>query len=233
MKKPKAVFNWSGGKDSALALQKILREGEYEVVSLLTTINSKDKRSSMHAIPLALLTRQANSLKIPLHVVDLVPDGNMQDYENSMRESVEYFKRKGVTHFVFGDIFLEDVRAYREKQLTPYGIKVVEPLWGKTTHEIMNDFLESHLKTIIVTTMADILDEGFIGKEINNELLEQLPDNCDICGENGEYHTFCFDGDIFENPVPFHLGEPVLKTFSIKMETNDMKDFSYWFSNIQ
>lgn len=229
----KAVFNWSGGKDSALALRKVLQSGQYEIVSLLTTINSKDKRSTMHAIPLSVLQRQANSLGIPLYIVDIIPEGQIDDYENAMRGSVEHFKAEGVTCFIFGDIFLHDVRSYREKQLKPYGIEVVEPLWGKSSPEIMEEFLASGLKTVIVTTMADVLGEDFVGKDITRELIDQLPEGCDPCGENGEYHTFCYDGDIFNQPVSYKLGKPLHKTYSIKMDTGEMKDFSYWFGNFE
>lgn len=119
MEKPKAVFNWSGGKDSALALYKVLKEGKYEVVALLTTVNRDKQRSTMHDIPLALLEKQAKSIGIPLHIVNLPPAGSSEDYKNKMLETVEAFKDKGVTHFIFGDIFLHDVRKYREEALNP------------------------------------------------------------------------------------------------------------------
>lgn len=229
----KAVFNWSGGKDSALALRKVLQSGKYEIVSLLTTINSRDKRSTMHAIPLSVLQKQAESLGIPLYIVDIIPEGQIGDYENAMRESVEHFKAMGVSHFIFGDIFLHDVRSYREKQLKPYGIEVVEPLWGKTSSDIMEEFLSSGLKTVIVTTMANVLGEDFIGEEITRGLIDRLPEGCDSCGENGEYHTFCYDGDIFRQPVYYKLGKPLYKTYSIKTDMGEMQDFSYWFGNFE
>ncbi len=228
----KSVFNWSGGKDSALALCKVLQDKKYDVISLLTTVNNENQRSSMHAIPLPILKKQAESMGIPLYIVELEPSGTMGNYESAMRKAVEHFKELGVGHFIFGDIFLHDVKSYREKQLQPYGIEVVEPLWGKTSKEIMDDFLQSGLKTIIVTTMADILDERFIGRHLNKDFVNALPENIDICGENGEYHTFCYDGAIFRFPVPYSLGEPLKMTYPVKLDDGTMKEYSYWFGNL-
>lgn len=228
----KAVFNWSGGKDSALALDKVLRAGEYEVVALLTTVNRDNRRSSMHGIPVSLLEKQAASIGIPLHVVNLAAGGEMQGYENAMREAVEFFKQRGVTHFIFGDIFLHDVKKYREEKLRPLGIEVVEPLWGKSSPEIIAEFIASGLQTVVVTTTADILDRRFIGRTIDENFLRDLPAGVDPCGENGEYHTFCHAGRIFREPVKFTLGEPISKTFPVKLADGTEKNFSYWFANL-
>lgn len=232
MEKPKAVFNWSGGKDSALALYKVLKEGKYEVVALLTTVNRDKQRSTMHDIPLALLEKQAKSIGIPLHIVNLPPAGSSEDYKNKMLETVEAFKDKGVTHFIFGDIFLHDVRKYREEALNPEGITVVEPLWDMTTAEVMEEFLTSGLKTIIVTTTASELGKEFIGQHITKELISEFPPHIDVCGENGEYHTFCYDGPIFRTPVPFTTKEPFRMEFPIKLDTGETKIFGYWFAGL-
>ena len=231
--KPKAVFNWSGGKDSALALHKVLNQEDYEVVSLLTTVNKDNKLSTMHNIPVLLLQKQAESIGIPLYIVELNSGGNMKEYEKAMQSAVDHFKKKEVTHFIFGDIFLHDVKTYREEKLAPFGIKVVEPLWGKTSEEIIQDFFDSGLKTIIVTTMADLLDKEFIGRRVDEQLLNDLPEEVDVCGENGEYHTFCFAGSIFKNPVSFDLGVPFKKSFPIKMEDGIEKIYSYWFADLK
>ena len=156
-KREKAVFNWSGGKDSALALYKAQQSEAYEIVSLLTTVNRDNARSSMHGIPVGLLRRQADSIGLPLYTIDLAPDGTMENYEEAMAAAVGHFRDTGADRFIFGDIFLHDVRSYREKQLSPYGITVVEPLWGKSSAEIMREFLASGLQTVIVTTTADRL----------------------------------------------------------------------------
>lgn len=229
----KAVFNWSGGKDSALALYKILKEREYEVVSLLTTVNRDNGRSSMHGIPLRLLEKQAESIGIPLYTAGLVPDGSMSDYEMVMKEAVNYFQGLEADYFIFGDIFLHDVRSYREKQLKPYGIKVVEPLWGKDSATIMQEFLASGLQTVIVTTTADVLDETFVGRRIDAGFVNDLPARVDVCGENGEYHTFCYAGGMFRNPVEFSLGKPFKRSYSVKLDDGTVKTYSYWFADLQ
>ena len=156
MAKIKAVFNWSGGKDSAHALWRARQSELYDIVALLTTINRDSQRSSMHGIPLPLLQAQADSIGIPLRIVNLTPQGNLENYAEAMTCAALHFKEQGVTHFIFGDIYLHDVRAYRERQLAPLGIEVVEPLWGVVSSEIvMQQYLASGLKTVIVTTQAD------------------------------------------------------------------------------
>lgn len=137
--KKKAVFNWSGGKDSALALQKILKDNEFDVVLLLTTINEETLTSSIHSIPVELLSRQANSIGIPLYTALFAKD--LTNYDDKMRETVEHFKKQGVTHFIFGDIFFEDINT-QGKQTNPVGIEVVEPLWNKTSAEVIADFIK-------------------------------------------------------------------------------------------
>jgi len=230
--KKKAIFNWSGGKDSALALYKVLLSDEYEVISLLTTVNSKHQRSSMHAIPIALLQEQANSIGIPIHLIEYDPEKEMNGYENCMRQAVEHFKKQGVHHFIFGDIFLHDVRSYRETQLNPYGIEVVEPLWNMKTTEVMQEFLQSGLKTIVVTTTANLLDEKYIGRIIDQSFVDDLPDGVDITGENGEYHTFCFDGPMFKHPVRYTLGTPFSTSHTFNIDDGSQQTFHYWYANL-
>lgn len=230
--KARAVFNWSGGKDSALALWKILAEGRYEIVALLTTVNREEQRSTMHGIPVSLLHRQAERIGIPLHIVDLTPQGGMIDYNKAMHDATLHFAKQGVTHFIFGDIFLHDVKAYREEKLTPLGITVVEPLWGMTPGDVMEMFLQSGLQTVIVTTNAELLDERYIGRTIDRELIDGLPPGIDICGENGEYHTFCHDGPLFDRPIPFCLGEPRQATYPVRLDDGTVRDYSYWFAGL-
>lgn len=230
MEKKKVVFNWSGGKDSALALYKMLNDDSYEVVSLLTTVNRQTQRSTMHGIPMSLLECQADSIGLPIYVVDLTPKGDMSDYESAMSSAVNYFLQQGVDHFAFGDIFLHDVRSYREAQLAPYGIKVIEPLWDKSSEQIMDEFLESGLKTVIVTITDGALDESFLGSTITRSLVDSFPKNIDICGENGEYHTFCYSGGMFRYDIPFSLGEKMKQTFPVKHDTGEIKEYSYWFA---
>lgn len=230
--KKKAVLNWSGGKDSAHALYKVLQSDEYEIVSLLTTINRDTLLSTMHNIPLELLKIQSQHLGIPLKIVGLKPQGNMDDYSKSMEEAVIEFKKKGVTHFIFGDIFLHDVRSYREQQLRPLGITVVEPLWDKTSQTVMDEFLTSGLKTIVVTTMNDGLGTEALGRLVDHSFIDSLPKEMDPNGENGEYHTFCYDGPIYQSPVPFSIGSPYMKSFDIRLDNGRVQTYTYCFIDL-
>ena len=232
MKKKKAVLNWSGGKDSAHALYKILQEDKYEVVSLLTTINQDSRLSTMHNIPISLLKVQSEHLGLPLEIVGLKTNGSMEDYSKSMEKVAIHFRNQGVTDFIFGDIFLHDVRSYRQKQLTPLGINVVEPLWGKTSQTIMDEFLETGLKTIIVTTMDNGLGETAIGKILDRPFVDNLPNGMDPNGENGEYHTFCYAGPIYDSPIPFTLGTPYKKSYNIGLDDGSEQTFTYCFVDL-
>lgn len=232
MEKIKAVFNWSGGKDSAHALYKILKENRYDIVALLTTINKATRQSTMHHIPYPILELQADSIGIPLYTVDLTPKGNMEDYSQAMNNAVTHFKQTGVTHFIFGDIFLHDIRKYREEHLNPLGITVIEPLWNKSTYQIMDEFLATGLRSVIVTTMEE-LGERYIGKLIDRDFVNSLPYGSDPNGENGEYHSLCFDGPIFKYAIPFELGEPQQKNFDLKSDNGKTKTYFYWSTDIK
>ena len=227
----KAVFNWSGGKDSALALQKILEANEFEVVSLLTTLNEETQKSSIHSIPLELLSRQAESIGLPLYTALFAKD--LKNYDEKMHEAIVYFKKLGVTHFIFGDIFLSDIKAYRENKLNPLGIEVVEPLWNKTSNEIIEDFFTSGIKTKIIVTQADKLDQTFIGKELDSTLANTFPDDVDVCGENGEYHTFCYAGGLFKKEVVFSISETTKISYAITLDNGTTKTFEYWQAELR
>lgn len=230
----KAVFNWSGGKDSALALYKVLQDKEYEVVALLTTVNCRTKRSSVHGIPFELLKEQARSIGIPFYPVFLGHEGELDGYALAIEKAAYHFKSKGVSHFIFGDIlinngYMQNVREYREKQFAPAGISVVEPLWNKTQVEIIEEFFASGLQTIIVTTMADKLDASYIGKKIDRDLIDNLPEGVDICGEEGEYHTFCYDGAIYSFPIDYIISEPKYRANMVPMSDGTEKEFTYYY----
>lgn len=229
----KAVFNWSGGKDSAHALWRAMQSGQYEIVALLTTVNRDTQRSTMHAIPAGLLQAQAERIGIPLHVVDLTPEGDATDYAAAMSRAVERFKELGVGHFIFGDIFLHDVRRYREQQLAPHGIEVVEPLWGRTSEQVMRYFLASGLRTVVTTTEADGLGMEAIGRIVDSDFVRSLPAACDPNGENGEYHTFCYDGPIFREAVPFRLGRPFMRSHDIRLDDGTVRTYRYCFAGLE
>jgi len=226
----KAVFNWSGGKDSALALQKTLQNNEFDVISLLTTINEETLTSSIHSIPLEILSGQAGSIGIPLYTVLFAKD--LTNYDDKMRETVDHFKKQGVTHFIFGDIFLADVKTYRESKLNPLKIEIVEPLWNKPSAEIIDDFLKSGIKTKIIVTQADKLDKTFIGKELDRNLINSFPGDIDVCGENGEYHTLSYAGGLFKKEIKFTISQTNKISYDIKLDNGQTKTFEYWQADI-
>lgn len=222
----KAVFNWSGGKDSALALYTVLQQKQFEVVALLTTVNEETELSSMHAIPFSLLMKQAESIGIPLYPVFLPK--NLPVYEQRMLDAAQHFKAQGVEHFIFGDIYLSDVRKYREDRLHPLGIEVVEPIWNLDSTEVIQNFLDSGIRTKIIVTDASKLDRSFIGQDIDAALIERMPEDVDICGENGEYHTFAYAGKLFKQPVEFEIVETRQMSYDFKLENGEEKTYQYW-----
>lgn len=222
----KAVFNWSGGKDSALALYKVLQQNQFEVVALLTTVNEDSNLSSIHAIPHVLIERQAQSIGIPLYPVFLPKD--IQIYEQRMLDAANHFKAQGVEHFIFGDIYLSDVRKYREDRLHPLGIEVVEPLWNSNSAQVMQEFLASGIKTKIIVTDASQLGEAFIGQDISAAVIDLIPKGIDVCGENGEYHTFSYAGGMFKHPVDFNIIEKRHMCYTFKLDNGEEKTYRYW-----
>ncbi len=231
--KEKVVFCWSGGKDSAMALHQVMKEGCYEVVALLTTLNSEYKRVSMHGVKEVLLEQQAMSIGLPLIKV-YVREGTNTEYENVMEKVLLEQKAKGVTKVIFGDILLEDLRAYREKNLEKVGLKAEFPLWKKNTSELIAYFLGQNFKTITCCVNDAYLDEDKVGVEITREFVNDLPKNVDPCGENGEFHTFCYDGPVFKTPVKFKIGNKIYKPLEIKSNAEGVNSQStltkgFWF----
>lgn len=218
MNKTKAIFCWSGGKDSAYCLHKILKEEKYDVKYLLTTLNGFFNRISMHGVREDLLDKQSESIGIPLLKVFVYESSNAE-YEKQMEAAMLKAKAEGIEHVIFGDIFLEDLRVYRENNLAKVGMKGVFPIWKIDTTFLINDFIEQGFKTIVCCTNDGYLDEEWVGKEIGKNFIEQLPANVDPCGENGEFHTFCFAGPIFKREINFERGKKIYKQLEIK--TND------------
>lgn len=211
--KPKAIFNWSGGKDSALCLYHLLKHKDYEMMTLLTSVSEKYQRISMHGVRVELLNQQAANIGLPL-VKMYVPDmPTMEAYEKTLTEILTDLKSKGASVSVFGDIFLEDLRKYREDQLKNIGLKGLFPLWGRSTKEIINEFIDLGFKTIITCVNEKYMDKSFVGRIIDNDFIKELPANVDPCGENGEFHTFVFDGPLFSKPILFEKGEVVYRKY--------------------
>lgn len=232
--KLKAIFNWSSGKDSALALYKTLQEDRFEITSLLTSINKEFQRISMHGVHISLLEKQAESLGFPLIKMELPKEPSMEEYREIMSKTMSTIQSQGVTHSIFGDIFLEDLRKYREDQLRTIGMNGVFPLWKIDTTNLIHEFLDLGFKTIVTCVNETYLDKSFAGRIIDHDFIKDLPENVDPCGENGEFHTFTFDGPIFKNPVDFEVGEIVKKTYpKPKTNENDQEgDYVFWFCDL-
>lgn len=220
-----AAFNWSGGKDSTLALHYILLAKEFHIHCLVTTVNEGFKRIAMHGVREDLLITQAKCLNLPLHQIRLPEMPDMEVYETAMNLHFELMKQQGVAYAVFGDIFLEDLRKYREAQFEKLGMTTIFPLWKMETKDLVREFIDLGYKTIVVCAREDLKD--FCGRIIDESFLNDLPACIDPCGENGEFHTFVFDGPIFSKPIEFKTGELVFRTFPANEGSNHISGFWY------
>jgi uncharacterized protein (TIGR00290 family) len=211
--KPKAIFNWSGGKDSALCLHTLLQSQEFDITCLLTSISEFYQRISMHGVRVELLEQQAVQIGLPLVKLSIPEMPTMETYEKVMRKTLVSLKEQGAEVSVFGDIFLADLRTYREIKLAELNLNGVFPLWGRNTRELIETFIQLGFKTIITCVNEKYLDQSFAGRIIDESFLRDLPPNVDPCGENGEFHTFVFDGPIFKAPIFFTKGEVVYRKY--------------------
>ena len=203
------LFCWSGGKDSAMALHTILQRDDVQVTALLTTVTEGYERISMHGVRRELLERQAQSIGLPLHEVRIPPQCVNPIYEARMEEALRVHYNQGVRKVAFGDIFLEDLRVYREKNLARIGMTALFPIWKRDTRELIRLFHAQRFRAIAVCVDPKVLDRRFAGRELDELFFPDLPPGVDPCGENGEFHTFVFDGPIFRSPIPVRTGDVV------------------------
>jgi uncharacterized protein (TIGR00290 family) len=233
----KCIFNWSGGKDSALALYYCLQNPDLNIKYLVTTINDAADRISMHGVRTELLTRQAENIGIPLHQVRLPEMPGMAEYDATMRKTFEHFKAEGITHAIFGDIFLEDLKDYRDARLAEVGLTGIYPLWKRDTAELITEFFELGFAAVISCVQERL--ERIAGKEITWELIMSLPDDVDVCGENGEFHTFTFKGPIFKQIIAYQTGEKVYRQYAAPKDPDDAcfsasseKPAGFWYCDL-
>ncbi len=203
------LFCWSGGKDSAMALHALLRQKEFRVVALLTTVTESYERISMHGVRRELLKRQAESVGLPLHEVRIPPQCVNAIYEARMEEALRQHYDQGVRRVAFGDIFLQDLREYRERNLNRVGMTALFPIWKRDTRELARELIAAGFRAITACIDGKVLDRSFAGRLLDDAFFVELPPSADPCGENGEFHTFVFDGPIFRRPVPCRAGEVV------------------------
>lgn len=209
--KPKVLLSWSSGKDSAWALHVLRQRGEVEVVGLVTTLNEAFGRVAMHGVRAELVRAQADATGLPLWPVPLPWPCSNDEYETRMRAVIEKARSASVTAFAFGDLFLADIRAYRERQLAGTGIEPLFPIWGTSadTPALARDMIAAGFRATLTCVDPLHLSPAFAGREFDAELLAALPPGVDPCGENGEFHTFCHAGPVFDRAIPVRVGEVV------------------------
>jgi len=211
MIKEKVVFCWSGGKDSALALHRIMQDERYEVVSLLTTCNEHFQRVSMHGVRLELLDEQARAIGLPLEKIFVSQQSTNEEYQQKMAACLLAHRARGVTGCVFGDIFLEDLKLWREANLAKVGLRGIFPIWKEDSRQLVDEFIEQGFGSVICCANDAYLGEDAVGRNLDYEFISSLPAYIDPCGENGEYHSFAFAGPIFSKPIPYKVGEKVYR----------------------
>ena len=233
--KKKVTISWSGGKDSAFALYKVLLSQEYEIVNLHTVIDKQSRRVGLHGIREKLIERQADCIGFPLEKIYLPASENHEAYKTQMLKFYNQCAEQGIELVIFGDIFLEDLRNYRIDLLKPSKLSALFPLWKVNSKMIVNDFLDKGFKTTICAADASFFSEGQVGNMIDKDFLEALSPRIDPCGENGEFHTFVYDGPLFTSPVPITKGKVVKKTY-IYQKKNDngileSVESAFWFQD--
>ena len=237
MNKKKISVSWSGGKDSAYALYQLLQSREYEIDSLHTVFDADLRRVGLHGVPEHLIEAQAEAIGFPLRKIYLAKDNSHDTYERTIKEFCLKLKNDGIHHVMYGDIFLEDLKAYRDRQLATVGIRGVYPIWQRNTRELVQKFISAGFKTCICAANAAMFEKSQVGKTIDDNWLENIPDDVDPCGENGEFHTFVYDGPLFKNPVPIKLGDVVEKSYEYKKTKDDgtvvATKSSFWFQDIR
>jgi uncharacterized protein (TIGR00290 family) len=209
--KQNLLFCWSGGKDSAMALHELMKSDKYNVQAVLTTVTEDYDRISMHGVRTVLLEEQAKGMNLHLERVMIAKQATDEDYNEKMRSVLNKYKSQGTTTVGFGDIFLEDLRQYRERNLAKVQMTAVFPLWKKNSLELAYSFIDAGFKAIITCVDTKLLDAGFSGREYSREFLADLPASVDPCGENGEFHSFVYAGPIFDKEIPVKRGEIVLR----------------------
>jgi uncharacterized protein (TIGR00290 family) len=205
------VVSWSGGKDGCMALHEIRKSGRYRVEALISTVTEGYERVSMHGVRRSLLERQAKVLGLPLQQIRLSQRATNEEYETKLAAALALYRERGVREVVFGDLFLQDIREYREQLLAEIGMRGLFPVWNRDTDKLVRHFIGLGFKAVVTCANAKVLDGSFTGMMVDGDLLNSLPEGVDPCGENGEFHTFVFDGPCFEREVEFEAGEVVLR----------------------
>jgi uncharacterized protein (TIGR00290 family) len=203
----RTLLSWSSGKDSAWTLHVLRQRKDVEIAGLVTTVNECYQRVSIHAVRLALLQRQAEAVRLPLHIIDLPSPCTNSQYEAAMEKFIAQARQQGIEGMAFGDLFLADIKEYLEAKLAGTGITPLFPLWLTPTNELAKEMISGGLRAVVTCVDPQQLPASFAGREFNQEFLSTLPQQVDPCGERGEFHTFAFDGPMFSRPVAIEVGE--------------------------
>lgn len=224
--KKQLIFHWSGGKDSMMALHYLCQDSEYEIAHLLTNFSALTDRVSMHGVRKSLLQKQSSALGYHLDIMSYEAD----QYKTSLSLKLNEAFQQGVQYIGYGDIFLVDLKQYRDEHLAQHQLTGVYPLWGRKSDQLAREFIDLGYKAIVVCINGQLLDPSFAGRQFDHQFLQDIPENIDPCGENGEFHTFVYDGPLFQRPVPYLLDETVEKKY--QNPTNSGEAMSFWFADI-
>ena len=224
----KTFFNWSSGKDSALSLYRLIKNPSYSVEHLVTSINKPLQRVTMHGLNVSLLKKQLSALNLPYSFIELPENPSHDEYTKIMTKKILKLKKDGYTHAAFGDIYLEDLRKHREEQLNKHKMNTVFPIWNEKPSDLIAEFFSLGFKAIVVCVDGQKLDSSFVGRAFDSSFLSDLPKGIDLCGENGEFHTFCYDGPIFLKAINFNIADKVERTYTTKD-----KDFIFHFCELK
>ena len=225
-------LSWSGGKDSAFALYYLQQDPRFEVKRLHTTFGESTRRVGMHGISEELIEMQATALGLPLDKIYYPASGDNRAYEKAVNSYLDELTEMGIQHLGYGDIFLEDLRKYREDNLASRGFTAVFPLWKKPTNELAKAFINTGFKTVICAADADLIAKDRVGRDFDREFLDSLPASVDPCGENGEFHSFCYDGPIFEQPVAIQMEKVISQSYDIVLTDGQVSKKHFWFAEI-
>jgi uncharacterized protein (TIGR00290 family) len=224
--KTKVALFWSGGKDAAYSLYLLSKQDAFKVSFLVTTLNANYQRVSMHGVRENLIEQQAKALNLPLKKM-WMEQGTNEEYEKKLDELFHELKRENIHHVAFGDIFLTEIRSYREKILERNGMKGLFPVWGMKSEVLLAELLDAGFKAVVCCVDANVLSPGWVGAELDEEFMKSLPAQVDCCGENGEFHTFVYDGPMFSTPIHFKRGEKISRPHSLSAVEENPKTFCF------
>lgn len=232
MTKVPLAISWSGGKDSSMMLHQLMNDEQYEIVELHTAISSETGRVSMHGVSQELIRAQADSIGLPIRFISIAPDSTNNNYEKALNSYYSNLKTQGINHIGFGDIFLEDLKAYRDKLLNENGLVGVYPLWKQKTSDLAQFFLDQDFKTLICCAKQSLFPKSICGQIYSQNMLARFDSKVDPCGENGEFHSYAFDGPIFKQPLSIDVNDVSIHTYEHKLKSGEEVKTAFEFADL-